>query len=146
MHGTGAWCHEAVRDLKCSSCSGQGEGRSHEGVLSCRAVWSGVGIGPYDPATGGMCQCLPLIAQECFLFYTTNPRTYLPSPPTAWPHPAIWSCMISSAGRGMPWERQCRDAHTQTHTRTHIRLQPSASSAPLHALSFVSFTFFLEPC
>lgn len=87
----------------------------------------------------------PTDSTRALTFHPTNPRTYSPSPPTAWLHPAIWSCMISSAGRGMPWERQCRDAHTQTRTRTHIRLQPSASSAPLHALSFVSSTFFLKP-
>lgn len=88
----------------------------------------------------------PTDSTRALTFHPTNPRSYLPSPPTAWPHPAIWPCMISSAGRGMPWERQCQDAHTQTHTRTHIRLQPSASSAPLHALSFVSSAFFLKPC
>ena len=51
-----------------SSGTGQGEGRCCDGTLSCRVVWSGVGTGPYDPSTVGMCQCLPSIPQECLHF------------------------------------------------------------------------------
>lgn len=144
--GLGAWCQERMRDqyMFFRNRAGRGQKPWGDAQLQSCVVWGG--DWPLWSFNRQNVSLSPIDGTRVLTFHLTNPRTSLPSPPTAWPHAAIWSCMISSAGRGMPWERQCRDAHTQTHTRAHIRLQPSASSAPLHALSFVSSTSFLKPC
>lgn len=140
----GAWCYEGMRDQTTFFWDRPGRGKKlrWDAQLQSCVVWGGDwplwSLNSRDVSTS------PIDTTRVLTFHPINPRRCLPSPPTAWPHPAIWSCMIPSAGRGTPWERRCRDAHTQTCTRTraHTRLQPSASSAPLHALSFVSSTFF----
>lgn len=140
----GAWCYERMRDQTTFFWDRAGRGKKlrWDAQLQSCVVWGGDwplwSLNSRDVSTS------PIDTTRVLTFHPINPRRGLPSPPTAWPHPAIWSCVIPSAGRGTPWERRCWDAHTQTCTRTraHTRLQPSASSAPLHALSFVSSTFF----
>lgn len=144
--GLGAWCQERMRDQYMFFRNRAGRGQKPWGDAQLQSCVVCGGDWPLWSFNRQNVSLSPIDGTRALTFHLTNPRTSLPSPPTAWPHAAIWSCMISSAGRGMPWERQCRDAHTQTHTRAHIRLQPSASSAPLHALSFVSSTSFLKPC
>lgn len=110
-----------------SSGTGQGEGRSHEGMLSCRAVWSWVGIGPYDPATGGTCQCLPLIAQERLHFTrliqgrTCHPH---PQPGPIQPSGPAWFLLQAGECHGNASAGMLTRRHTLAHTYASSLLLP----------------------
>lgn len=113
-----------------SSGTGQGEGRSCDGMLSSRVVWSGVGIGPYDPSTAGTCQRLPSIPQECLHFTrliqgeACHP---LPQPGPIQPSGPAWFLLQAgerhgNAGAGMLTRRH---APAVAHTHASSLLLPA---------------------
>lgn len=126
-----------------SSGSGQGEGRSCDGMLSCRVLLSGGRIGPYDPSTAGMCQCLPSIPQGRLHFTRLiqgDAYHPLPQPGPIQPSGPTWFLLQGGECHGNASARMLTRRHA--HAFAHTRLQPSASSAPLHALSVGSSTVF----
>lgn len=126
-----------------SSGSGQGEGRSCDGMLSCRVLLSGGRTGPYDPSTAGMCQCLPSIPQGRLHFTRLiqgDAYHPLPQPGPIQPSGPTWFLLQGGECHGNASAGMLTRRHA--HAFAHTRLQPSASSAPLHALSVGSSTVF----
>lgn len=113
-----------------SSGTGQGEGRSCDGMLSSRVVWSGVVIGPYDPSTAGMCQRLPSIPQECLHFTRLiqgDACHPLPQPGPIQPSGPAWFLLQAgerhgNAGAGMLTRRH---APALAHTHASSLLLPA---------------------
>lgn len=113
-----------------SSGTGQGEGRSCDGMLSSRVVWSGVGIGPYDPSTAGTCQRLPSIPQECLHFTRLiqgDACHPLPQPGPIQPSGPAWFLLQAgerhgNAGAGMLTRRH---APALAHTHASSLLLPA---------------------
>lgn len=113
-----------------SSGSGQGEGRSCDGMLSCRVLLSGGGIGPYDPSTAGMCQCLPSIPQGRLHFTRLiqgDAYHPLPQPGPIQPSGPTWFLLQGgechgNASAGMLTRRH---AHAFAHTHASSLLLPA---------------------
>lgn len=114
----------------CSSGTGQGQGRSCDGMLSCRVVQSGVGTGPYDPLTAGMCQCLPSIPQECLHFTRLiqgDACHPLPQPGPIQPSGPVWFLLQAGEchGNASAGMLTCRHAHALAHTHASSLLLPA---------------------
>lgn len=124
------WDLDAMREWEMKSVLQEQSRERAEGMRGCSAAelcGLGWGLAPYDPATGGMCQRLPLIAQERLHFTrliqgrTCHPH---PQPGPIQPSGPAWFLLQAGECHGNASAGMLTHRHTLAHTYASSLLLP----------------------